>query len=192
MMCYFPWFCGLDWLRACLGGSSVPYGISWSHSAAFSWRLVPGLEDSRSFICMYAPHCFSMWPCSVTGLDVLTAWLSLGGWTSLQSFWLPQRVFQKDRLHGASAYQASILVTLANVTLTRVSHVAKPTFSVEGATLGRGYLEVHWFLEDHQCSSLPHPCFAFVPDSFSSLIPSHASTLFAWKILISVQVTKCF
>ena len=141
---------------------------------------------------MFAPHCFSMWPCSVTGLDVLTAWLSLGGWTSLQSFWLPQKVFQEDKLHGASAYQASVLVTLANVTLTTVSHVAKPTFSVEGATLGRGYWEVHWFLEDHQCSSLPHPCFAFVPDSFSSLIPSHASTLFAWKILISVQVTKCF
>ncbi|KAJ8797492.1 hypothetical protein J1605_017365 [Eschrichtius robustus] len=47
--------------------------------------------------------------------------MAVSGWLDfLQSFWLPQRVFQEDKLHGASAYQASVLVTLANVTLTRL------------------------------------------------------------------------
>lgn len=67
--------------------------------------------------------------------------------------------------------------------------MAKSRFSVEGATLGCEYWEVHWFPKDHQCSNLPHPHFAFVPNSFSPLIRSHVDTLFAWKILISVRVT---
>lgn len=71
----------------------------------------------------------------------------------------------------------------------RVNHMAKSRFSVEGATLGCEYWEVHWFPKDHQCSNLPHPHFAFVPNSFSPLIRSHVDTLFAWKILISVRVT---
>ena len=47
---------------------------------AGGWYLVWKTQEALSAYMI--PPCFSVWPCYVAGFDILTAWLSLVGWTS--------------------------------------------------------------------------------------------------------------
>lgn len=114
-------------------------------------------------------HLHPLWSVGVTHVTVFSCKLGMGwsihdgislsrdsvhmasnsiAWTSCMITRSIKGAFQKDKPQCASTYRALACITLANVTLAKVSHMAKPR-----GRWGRGYTKV-WTLEVRALGSL--------------------------------------
>lgn len=149
---YFPWFCGLGFLRAWLGVlfQGAPPGDTPLQLAGGCYLVWKTQEIS---LCVYGTSL-------LFHMAMLYSWLldphnmTISGWLDF---------FPRGQAPKYKCYSI--------VPLTKASHMAKPRFNVKGPTLGCEYWEVCRFSGDHQYSNLPCPCFAFVTDPVSPLTP---------------------
>lgn len=143
---------------------------TWSHSAAFSWCLVPGLEDPGSFIVCVWPLIASPKPCCTAGLDVVS--MAVSGWLDF----LPRRQAPRHKCLSSLLLTTSKQCGQAQIQRER----AYTRAWIQGDSL------VPWWppLQPFTMS-----LFCLCPWFSLPLTPLHVSKLFTWKIINSVWVT---